>query len=400
MCVIMAFAPGAMMNKTMFFNAVYNNWHGYGLILRDANEKIELIKGYDENGTDPEVLWELLEKNIDIERYLHVRHSTKGSTDLDNVQPFSVYNSNTRQVFFMHNGTLTGFGESGGVGKSDTVDFCEKILAPSLLSWWGPEGKADYTDVIYQKLLVEKSFSYGNTGLFVSNDLPPYRLGNGWSVFTHPVDPESQGEIWVSNKTYFDRLQRGPRFQKLEEARRAAEARAKALEESKKAAASNGNKTTEQKDQRWSDLSGSDLLEDYSGYNSGGYGWDETPFKGGHTVMTQNPVKKFDDNKCAKDPMIIKAMNTVINTWDLEDPKNLINLSNITYEEWCEFCQEDVDNGLFTVACLIEHFVSQYRKLAIRAASLSHKHQNAEKRLQEISLEKKTGIESGAKNVG
>lgn len=348
MCVIMAFTPGSMMNKEQFFNAVYNNWHGWGLILKDANDKLQVLKGFNEEGTDPEVLWKLLNDNIDIDRYLHVRHSTKGSTDESNLHPFPVYNSTTREIHFMHNGTLHGFGQYTS-GKSDTLEFCEKILAPSLLRWVGPEGKGDYTDPEFVPLIIEKQWTTGSTGLFISNDLPMKRIGNGWKEYEHPKNADdSKGLIYVSNTLYFEKVSRGPRFQKLEAERKAREA--KAVEEAKKAYSTSGNSSNEQ------------------------------------TSAKRAGVIKFVESNLAKDDEIIRAMNTVVSRFDLDDPHDLVKLTSATYEEWLAFVDEDAEQGLFTTAALIEHLLIHVRKLTIANHGLKLKQKRAENRIREFVI--------------
>lgn len=357
MCVIMAFAPGAMMNKEQFFNAVYNNWHGYGLILKDENNKTQLIKGFDEKGTDPEALWKLMEDNKDLQRFLHVRHSTKGSTDETNVQPFPVYNSSSREIYFMHNGTLSGFGDYSKTGKSDTLEFCEKILQPALLAWTGPNGKADYSDEVFVKLIIDKQWSTGSTGLFVSNFQDPKRIGYGWKLYEHP-DSSSSGEIWVSNTLYFEKVSRGPRFLELEAERKAREDAAikKAAEDYAKNGAPKKESTG--------------ALIPFEATRSGG-------------------VKKFEDQNIVKDPEIIRAMNTVISCWDINEEEDLIKMSGIDYYEWLQFLEEDIDHGQFVSAALIDHLITSYRDLMVKFDAIRKKQLNAEARLREINVTKK-----------
>lgn len=381
MCVIIALSPQATINKQQLYNAVYNNWHGYGLVLRDQNNRIQVLKGFDELGTDPEVVWKLLETNKDIERYLHVRHSTKGAADETNVQPFEVYNSNERQVFFMHNGTLSSFGGAwnNDQGKSDTLDFCDKILAPALLRWNGPEGKADYTDADFYRLVVEKQWTSASTGLFVSNDLPMLRIGGGWSEYKHP-DDSSSGEVHVSNTSYFDRIQRGPEFQRLENLR-------KVEEEKKKKEEMNSNVPFDPTNPNA--RTRSSIMQEWDGGQNG------------HTGTTE--VLKFNNSNLAKSPKILKALSDIVNFWDFEDPADVQKLVFVAYDEWISF----IDNeGEWAVAALIENLTQHYHKIFTTNAVLRHeiekletKQRKAEEKirslktsstgLKEVTLEKK-----------
>lgn len=368
MCVIITLAPGASINKEQLFNAVHNNWHGFGLVLKDGNNKIELIKEFNPEGTDPERVWKLLEDNKDCTRYLHVRHSTKGAQDESNVQPFEIYNSSSRQVFFMHNGTLTGFGSTNTYGqppsgKSDTLDFCEKILQPALLRWSGESGKGDYTDETFWRLIGDKQWTYSSTGLFVSNDLEMKRVGNGWSLYKHP-DGSSEGEVWTSNTSYYDRVQRGPMFQKLEERKKAAEAAEKEAQQ----------KATENKKEVTG--GGSSLYDDLN---------DEVPFLGGSSgngfIMGSGGVKEWSQSNCNKSTKVLNAVRDTINRWDLDDPDNLARLSNVAYDEWLDIVE---DENQFTLAALLEHMADEYYKLMLRYRLLQKKQERAEGRLREF----------------
>lgn len=373
MCVILTLSAGATINKNQLFNAVYNNWHGFGLILRDANNRLELIKEFDENGTDPERVWKLLEDNKDLHRCLHVRHSTKGATDESNVQPFEVYNSNSRQVFFMHNGTLSGFGittysygNKQESGKSDTLEFCEKVLAPALLRWSGENGKADYLDPEFVRLVVDKQWTSSSTGLFVSNDLADRRIGTGWTQYKHP-DDSSEGEVWTSNTSYFDRIQRGPHFQRLEAIRKADE-EAKKAQEKKEVA--------------------STLYDDLN---------DEIPFLGsdrsGSALTVMDGIKLWSNSNCNKSTKILRALGEITNRWDFDSPNDLAKLDAVTYDEWLEFMSEESE---YVVAALLEQLSTEYKRLHLQNRMSQHKHARAEKRLMEINIERKSNESKAA----
>ncbi|QIG73034.1 putative glutamine amidotransferase protein [Rhizobium phage RHph_N3_19] len=368
MCVIVCLSPGATMNKQQLFNAVYNNWHGYGLVLKDSNGHLQVLKGFDENGTNPEVVWKLLEDNKDIERYLHVRHSTKGAEDESNVQPFGVYSSNERQIYFMHNGTLTNFGTFNG-GKSDTRDFCEKILEPSLLRWSGEHGKADYTDKEFFRLIVDKHWTGASTGLFVSNDLDMLRIGSGWSEYKHP-DESSSGLVYVSNTSYFDRVQRGPMFQKLETERKEREAAEKARQASEKTSAGSGTSSSDLVD-----------MDEWNGYPYNHYGYENQNSK---SDFDKAGIKEWSPSAIAKSPKILKALNDVVNKFDLEDPDDIRKLNNVAYDEWVDFLD---DESPYLIAALLEQMSSVISKLTLHNKFLRKKQERAEKKIVEFKMQ-------------
>lgn len=349
MCVIMILAPGASINKDQFFNAVWNNWNGYGIILKDGNGKLDVIKKCDDKGNDPEELWEIIEFNKDIERFVHVRYSTKGAVDLSNTQPFQVYNSDKRQVWFMHNGTLSNFGTNTQTawGKSDTLDFCEKIIAPSLLRWEGENGRADYLDPIYQGLVVDKQWQGFSRGLFISNDLDGLRIGNsgnnGWQEYKHP-DATSSGLVWVSNNEYFDKVTRGPRFHVLEAKRKAEEAaraQAEAQERQSKGA-----------------------LVPFEGEDSSSSGGR------GSTV----PHLKNWENNNARSAKVMAAFADIIETWDVDDPEQMKKLSHVAFEEWCMIV-DDLDE--ITLAALLKVITDHLRTFYNKNRMLTLKNQRA-----------------------
>jgi len=333
MCVIISLAPGATINKDQLTNAVHNNWHGYGLIVKEEDGSLNLIKNFTEGGTDPEVVWDLLVEHGSKARFLHLRHSTRGSTDADNVQPFEVFNNGTRQIFFMHNGTLNGFGVFN-TGKSDTQDFCEKILTPALKRWTGEFGVGDYSgDQDFYKLIMDKHWAGGSTGLFVSNDIPTVRIGSGWSEYKHP-DDLSSGDVWVSNYLYFNRIQRGPMFQKLEDIRKAAE------EEKRKEALINGNVVPFQTDSAM------------------------------ETTGISTNVVKWSSSRLLKHAKILRALEDITKAWDFQNPEQIAKLVFMTYDEIHEFLANENE---YTVTAIFEEMIraihteaSENRKLKLK----------------------------------
>lgn len=345
MCVIIHFEPNAEMNKNHLFNAVYNNWNGFGLVLKDANGHLEVIKEYDSNGNDPERIWKLLEDNKDVERFLHVRFTTKGASNEENTQPFEVFNSSKRRVIFMHNGTLHSFGSTynhqHGVSnsKSDTLDFCEKILSPALLRWTGENGKADYTDPEFFKLVIDKQWTSGSKGLFVSNDLRPLRIGpendSNWRLY----DKETDGpKIWVSNNDYFYEVKRGPeheRRQKEEQARKEAEKKS---------------------------------VQTFQGDNS--------------NTSNTSGIKEFRPENLNKDPDILRAINTIMDKFDFDNDLDLANLENLTYNEWDDFVRLECP---WTLAAFLELFAQRYATLYRKYQREALTKQRATLRLENIA---------------
>ena len=236
MCGIIYLKPDEMIPYNLLENCVYNNPHGFGLILRDGvNNKLEVIRRHQQGGNDPKEIFELLEENKDVERVLHVRWKTHGEDNLDNTHPFTAYYSDSRQIYFMHNGVLHDFKpkdgkiiwegttrhEEPGESASDSKKFNDEFLAKTLLSWHGENGKADYHDPNFHMIL-EKFWGNGdNKGILVSNDLPVLFINSkAWKTIKH-----DKGEFFASNDTYFNNLVRGPEFERRKRIKEAEEAK-------------------------------------------------------------------------------------------------------------------------------------------------------------------------------
>ena len=369
MCVIMHFTPGSMIPKEAFFNAVYNNWNGYGIILKDANGQLQVIRDCPKDGNDPEVLWKIVEDNKDIDRFVHVRHATKGSVDLDNTQPFPVYSSDKRQVYFMHNGTFHNFGATNTYGrtpqtgdKSDTIDFCEKILQPVLLRWVGENGKADYLDETFSKMILDKNWTHSSKGLFISNDLQSMYYGNGWEEFEKGGAPV----VYVSNKDYFRNVTRGPFFeaQKLERERTLREAALKARSEA-----------------------GQDGTENpVNGTNGGPLVSD----------IIENNVVSFNPDRLSKSMVLIRALGGIFLDNDIDTLAGQAKLAAIDIPEWEEVVREE--NSFFT-ATILSKLADKLHEANAEIESMSLDLDRAKSNAQRVNIELKE-LQMKEKRVG
>lgn len=255
MCNIAVLSAGVSIPYEKIFNVTNNNPHGYGLILKDKeHKKLEVIRKCHEKGNDPKEIFDLLEDNKDVERYLHVRYRTEGPIDLNNAHPFSAYNSNSRQIHFMHNGTLTDFKTKisttyekgvkietveGDQNISDSKNFNDNFLAPLLLNYSGENGRGDIHDPVFQ-MIIDKFWSYNSKGLLICNDLDP--------VFINKKDWKELdfggGKFWSSNNDYWNTLVRGPVY----EAKKKKDAEESAARASKFQARNSNNTITSLKD--------------------------------------------------------------------------------------------------------------------------------------------------------
>lgn len=233
MCNILVLEPGVMPDKDKFINMCYNNWHGYGLVTLVDGKLDVTRKSAGDGEIDHKELWDLLERDRQFQRIVHVRHNTAGNNDLTNCHPFDVFYSDKRQVVFMHNGTMHEYKsrkynknlnrfEDDDDGPSDTRNYVEKVLIPYLTSTDHGGGHGDLQHP-FTKWAMNKFFPSGNRGILISNDQPFVLLGD-WKEIKN-----SNGDtIKTSNTDYFDEVKRGPEKERRDNLKKAQEAKVQA----------------------------------------------------------------------------------------------------------------------------------------------------------------------------
>lgn len=205
-------------DKDNFFNMVYNNEHGFGMLVR-MKGKLKVIKELDED-PDPQKYYDLMVKYNKYKRYIHVRNNTAGDTSVDNLHPFKVYSDDKgKHTYFMHNGTLNSFKPEKDDTRSDSQIYCDQIVTPFLEMTNG-----NFTSDFAKKTLNEYWPGFGGRALIVSDKEDGVVLNSkDWETIK-----SKSGNIFVSNNTYFDKVTRGTEYnrrKKLEEQKRAKEGR-------------------------------------------------------------------------------------------------------------------------------------------------------------------------------
>lgn len=225
MCVIIRLKPKQMIPGEMLRNAVYNNWHSYGLVTK-IDGRLDIKRKVPESGeVDPDEVYALLQDDFEFERWLHLRHNTAGATTLENTHPFEVFfkqGKNPRHVVWMHNGTLypyvskktTPYGSTvdDPDGPSDSKNFVEQVIIPYISSMDFGNGKGDIENFHFQNL-IKKFWTpvHSNRSVFISSDQRPFCIGE-WKEIG-----EEGNKILVSNDDYFSEVKRGPEKARREE---------------------------------------------------------------------------------------------------------------------------------------------------------------------------------------
>lgn len=230
MCNILVLKPGQMIPQEDFWNMCYNNWHSYGLITR-VDGKLDVQKHVPESGEiDPQVLWDLVKRDIQFERILHVRHNTAGATSLENCHPIPIYfdPKTGKQIEFMHNGTLyqykskkyttDGKVEDDPDGPSDTANFATQIIQPLVAGSNFGTGRGDIQHEFFKRVIREFWPSTGNRGILIANDQAPFLFGD-WKK----TKAEDGSEVITANTDYFSTVSRGPEYARREAFRKQAE---------------------------------------------------------------------------------------------------------------------------------------------------------------------------------
>lgn len=229
MCNILWLKAGQMpLNKEEFWNMCYNNWHSYGLSVR-IDGRLDTKRVVPKSGEiDPQEVWDSILRDRQYERFLHVRHTTSGLTNVDNCHPFDVFYQERkgkvpRDVKFMHNGTLYEYkskklSETGSMvdddsGPSDTQNYVSRVLVPYLTGLDVGDGKGDISSPLVRDLLKKFWPLTGNRGLLYSGDQEPVLLGD-WKK----MKASDGSDIISANDDYFDKVIRGPEKERRDQA--------------------------------------------------------------------------------------------------------------------------------------------------------------------------------------
>lgn len=201
MCLIVDRPAGVKFPEDKLATAIEQNSDGWGFAIFDRG-KVEIQKGFDPKGTDPDVVLKKMDELKDHRVILHIRFKTHGPKRLENCHPFPIWYDrpdNAYQVYLFHNGVLSDF----GYDKENRVDsdlFGQQVVKPLLERSAMFMGDANCLDDPFAKQVMTKYAGAGNRLVLVDT------LGN----VLH-INKESGTEIegsWCSNNSYFTRFGR------------------------------------------------------------------------------------------------------------------------------------------------------------------------------------------------
>ncbi len=118
MCLILVGKKGELSKKIGFKKVWDCNPHGAGIVIPRKGRPAKVLKGIMTLKDFYNVL------NLIHSDYLiavHFRQATHGAVNKGNTHPFKIDND----TYLMHNGVLSGLGESGDKGRSDSAHLAE-----------------------------------------------------------------------------------------------------------------------------------------------------------------------------------------------------------------------------------------------------------------------------------
>jgi hypothetical protein len=115
----------AIIDRGMLQSGTQRNSDGWGIMYAVPGEnRIQVVRGMEASELFKRV--EILEKDSNIDLFIHLRMKTHGTVSHENTHPFSIGNSG---ALLMHNGIINGIPLEGD--DSDTAALC-KSIAPLL----------------------------------------------------------------------------------------------------------------------------------------------------------------------------------------------------------------------------------------------------------------------------
>ena len=204
MCQYFWKPAGVTIDEEKLRNSVINNPHGWGILYRDDPSEgkvnpFEFIMCDDpEKDTDPDEIVNLMNSKLkDKDVYLHLRWVTAGDRSIDNIHPFSVLERGKKQLFLMHNGTLSEFKPKIDDSRSDTRIFTDTVMSPLAKTMRKPFKWDSWKEV---STLIHKLIGSWSRVMLISSAESVPLLFN-YSKHHFEKD-ENGGHLWLASNSY------------------------------------------------------------------------------------------------------------------------------------------------------------------------------------------------------
>ena len=214
MCQYFWKPAGVTIDEEKLRNSVVNNPHGWGLLYRDEPSSngynpFEFMMCDDPaKDTDPDEIVKLMNDKLkDKDVFLHLRWVTAGDRTVDNIHPFSILERGKKQLFLMHNGTMTDFKPNVSDTRSDTRIFTDTVMTPMAEVMKNPFSWDSWKHV--SQVLHKLIGSWSRVMLISSAESVPLLL----NYDNHHFENDPDGNfLWLSSNDYsFDPDHRKPK---------------------------------------------------------------------------------------------------------------------------------------------------------------------------------------------
>jgi len=192
MCLITYKEADAVLDLDVMKSAFESNNDGWGLMAHKS-EGIETHKMANPRAGEEKEAFDKFVAAYEPLKHLplgvHFRARTHGAIDLDNTHPYSILSreaGDATDLWLMHNGVLRKFGDTSYVGRSDTGDFIDKMLAPLFRKYNGL-----WLEPIFHSM-IEETVGSGNKMLIMGTHLEQ-------PIFINKSSGKVEGKLWYSN---------------------------------------------------------------------------------------------------------------------------------------------------------------------------------------------------------
>lgn len=187
MCILIYKPADVELPEVMITNSASANPHGWGYasIVDGAIRTAKGLSFYKDRFEDGRSPMEVIRSLTPYESIVHFRITSRGATSLENTHPIWTGNG---QIYMAHNGTINGWGDGYGEGRSDTFELAQAV-GESL----PPEFPVPEEHGVWK--IVRKILGLSNKVALISPA--------GVRIFGREQGVEHDDGIWTSNRSCF-----------------------------------------------------------------------------------------------------------------------------------------------------------------------------------------------------